>query len=100
MVPNGTVKRLYTLKERTMFTPKQEVEMQKTTNTRRVNRVAAFAIGALGLLAAALPLQSAKADGMYLGWDFGNGFGVGVGTPPSAYGMHYCGVVATYRPCY
>jgi hypothetical protein len=21
----------------------------------------------------------------YLGWDFGNGFGIGIGTPPSAY---------------
>jgi hypothetical protein len=50
-------------------------------------------------LAAALPLHQAKADGMYLGWDFGNGVGVGVGTPPSAYGYHYCGLVATPRPC-
>ncbi|HEX3884977.1 MAG TPA: hypothetical protein VHW66_20150 [Stellaceae bacterium] len=45
-------------------------------------------------------MQSAHADGMYAGWDFGNGFGIGVGTPPSAYGYHYCGPVATYRRCY
>ena len=35
---------------------------------------------------------------MYLGWDFGNGFGLGLGTPPSAYGYHYCGIVYTMRP--
>jgi len=71
-----------------------------TAKTRRLGRVAAFSVAALGLLAVSLPLQSAKADTMYLGWDFGNGFGVGIGTPPSAYGAHYCGFVATTRPCY
>ena len=74
--------------------------MQKTERTRRLSRVATLAVAALGLLAVALPLQSAKADGMYFGWDFGNGFGVGLGTPPSAFGYHYCGPVATMRPCY
>jgi len=69
------------------------------TRNRQLSRLATLSVAALGLLAVALPLHSAKADGMYLGWDFGNGVGVGVGTPPSAYGYHYCGIVATMRPC-
>jgi hypothetical protein len=77
-----------------------EVMMETTKRNRRLSRIATLSIAALGLLATTLPLQSAKADGMYLGWDFGNGFGIGVGAPPSAYGYHYCGIVATYRPCY
>ena len=56
------------------------------TRNRQLSRLATLSVAALGLLAVALPLHSAKADGMYLGWDFGNGVGVGVGTPPSAYG--------------
>jgi hypothetical protein len=71
----------------------------KTTRNRQLSRLATLSIAALGLLAVALPLHSAKADGMYFGWDFGNGVGVGIGTPPSAYGYHYCGLVATARPC-
>ena len=74
--------------------------MQKTIRNRRLGRLTTLAIAAFGLVAVTLPLQTAKADGIYLGWDFGNGLGVGVGTPPSAYGYHYCGFVATYRPCY
>ncbi|HTZ36868.1 MAG TPA: hypothetical protein VMB84_12625 [Stellaceae bacterium] len=72
----------------------------QNTSKKRLGRVAALAIASLGLIAVALPLHPAKADTMYLGWDFGNGFGVGIGTPPSAYGMHYCGIVATRGPCY
>ncbi len=72
--------------------------MRDTTRNRRFGRFAAVAVGALGLVAVALPLHPAKADSMYLGWDFGNGFGIGVGTPPSALGYHYCGVVATTNP--
>jgi hypothetical protein len=71
----------------------------KSVRNRQLSRLATLSVAALGLLAVALPLHSAKADGMYLGWDFGNGIGVGVGTPPSAYGYHYCGIVATMRPC-
>jgi hypothetical protein len=71
----------------------------KITSNRQLSRLATLSVAALGLLAVALPLHSAKADGMYLGWDFGNGVGVGVGTPPSAYGYHYCGIIATMRPC-
>jgi hypothetical protein len=74
--------------------------MLKNKKNRRLSMIAASAVGALGLLAVALPTQGAKADTMYLGWDFGNGLGVGIGTPPSAYGYHYCGFVATNRPCY
>jgi hypothetical protein len=74
--------------------------MLKTQRNRRLSKVAAMTVAALGLLAVALPLHQAKADMTYLGWDFGNGFGVGVGPVPSAYGYHYCGIVATVRPCY
>jgi hypothetical protein len=35
-------------------------------------------------LAAAMQPQPARAQ-PYLGWDFGGGFGIGIGTPPSAY---------------
>jgi hypothetical protein len=74
--------------------------MDKTIRNRRLGRIATLAIAALGLFAATIPLQTAKADTMYLGWDFGNGFGVGVGQVPSSFGYHYCGIVATTGPCY
>jgi hypothetical protein len=74
--------------------------MLKTQRNRRLSRIAAMSVAALGLVAVALPLHQAKADMIYLGWDFGNGFGVGVGAVPSAYGYHYCGLTATTRPCY
>lgn len=45
--------------------------------------------GALAIAAAALPaLATTPAQAgnePYIGWDFGNGVGVGIGTPPSAY---------------
>jgi hypothetical protein len=63
-----------------------------------LGRVATLATAALGVLAIAMPLHEAKAQGMYLGWDFGSGWGVGIGTPPSALGYHYCGFVATRDP--
>ena len=65
----------------------------------RLSRIAVAAVVALGLLTVAMPMHSAKAQGMYFGWDFGNGFGVGLGTPPSAFGYHYCGLFATRAPC-
>jgi hypothetical protein len=37
--------------------------------------------------ALAIPLTPAKAQVPYLGVDFDNAFGVGIGAPPSAYGM-------------
>jgi hypothetical protein len=41
---------------------------------------------AFAAVLAALPAPPAKAGGEpYLGWDFGGGFGIGLGTPPSAY---------------
>ena len=74
--------------------------MNKSSSRRRFGRLATFAVAALGVAAVALPLSAAQAEGMYLGWDFGHGFGIGVGTPPSAYGAHYCGLIATYGPCW
>ena len=57
------------------------------TEKRRFSRIAAAAVGAIGLAAMAVPLTSAQAQVPYLGVDFGGGFGVGIGAPPSAYGM-------------
>ena len=74
--------------------------MLKTGKNRRLSKIAAITVATLGLGAVALPLHPAKADMMYLGWDFGNGYGIGVGAVPSAYGYHYCGFTATVRPCY
>lgn len=71
--------------------------MREATRNRRLSRFAALSVAALGLIAVALPLHQANAQ-MYLGWDFGNGFGIGIGAPPSAYGYHYCGFVATTNP--
>jgi hypothetical protein len=75
--------------------------MQKIIRNQRFSRIATVAAAALGLIAVALPLHPAKADMMYFGWDFGNGFGVGVGAVPSAYGYHYCpwSLTATNLPC-
>lgn len=42
----------------------------------------AFAAAALGTVALSAVPASAQ---IYMGWDFGNGWGVGIGTPPSAY---------------
>ena len=47
----------------------------------RFSRLAMPAVVAAALGAAALPAAAQP----YLGWDFGNGFGIGIGTPPSAY---------------
>jgi hypothetical protein len=54
-----------------------------TTKTR-AGRLAALVIAAatLGALATA-PAQAGPEP--YLGWDFGSGVGIGIGTPPSAY---------------
>ena len=54
---------------------------------RRFGWVAAAMVGAVGLCALAVPLAPAQSQVPYLGVDFGNGFGIGVGVPPSAYGM-------------
>ena len=61
--------------------------MKKST---RAGRIAALtAVAAMVLGAVAIPVAPAHAqlalDQIYLGWDFGNGFGVGVGRVPSSY---------------
>lgn len=55
--------------------------------TSRAGKLATLAVAAAALLAAGAPLSSANAQllgDIYLGWDFGNGFGIGVGQVPSA----------------
>jgi hypothetical protein len=72
--------------------------MLDDTKKRRFGKFATLAVAGAALGAVALPLSPANAQ-MYLGWDFGNGFGIGIGTPPSALGMHYCGLTPTFGPC-
>lgn len=67
-------------------------------------------VGALTVAAAALPtlaISPAQAGNEpYIGWDFGNGMGVGIGTPPSAhdpcptYGWGYSSYRCHYRPAH
>ncbi len=63
--------------------------MSLNTGTNRLGKIGAAIVGAVGLCAVAVPLAPAQAQAVvpYLGIDFGNGWGVGVGAPPSAYGM-------------
>lgn len=58
--------------------------MSAVTRTRRLGKWATLTAASIALGAFALPLTPAHAQ-PYLGWDFGNGFGVGLGAPPSAY---------------
>jgi len=48
----------------------------------------------------AVPLTPAKAQVPYLGVDFGNGFGIGIGAPPSAYGMAPASPIYPFYPPY
>ena len=61
--------------------------MKKSTGAGRVAALTAAAAMVLG--AVAIPVAPAHAqlalDQIYLGWDFGNGFGIGVGRVPSSY---------------
>ena len=61
--------------------------MKKSTRPGRVAALTAAAAMVLG--AVAIPVAPAHAqlalDQTYLGWDFGNGFGIGVGRVPSSY---------------
>jgi hypothetical protein len=51
---------------------------------RRFGQLAtlAVAVTALGIVTVT-PAQAGSEP--YIGWDFGNGFGIGIGAPPSAY---------------
>jgi hypothetical protein len=61
--------------------------MNKSTRAGRLAALIAAAAMVLG--AVAIPVAPAHAqlalDQIYLGWDFGNGFGIGVGRVPSSY---------------
>ena len=59
-----------------------------TQRTTKAGKLATVAVAAAALVAAGAPLSPAKAQLLgdsYLGWDFGNGFGIGVGQVPSAH---------------
>lgn len=74
--------------------------MSAKQRNHRLGRIAALVAGGFAFWALAIPTHSAQAQ--YLGWDFGNGFGVGIGTPPSAYGYYYDSPYyhPYYRPYY
>lgn len=74
--------------------------MSSNTNRRRLPRVMAAAVAAAGMCTLALPLAPAHAQVPYLGVDFGNGFGIGIGVPPSVYGMAPVSVVPYVPPVY
>jgi hypothetical protein len=61
--------------------------MKKSTRAGRIPVLTAAAAMVLGTVA--IPVAPAHAqlalDQIYLGWDFGNGFGIGVGRVPSSY---------------
>ena len=61
--------------------------MLQEKRTRRFSTIAAAAVGAIGLVVLTVPLSSVQAQVPYLGVDFGNGWSIGIGAPPSAYGM-------------
>jgi hypothetical protein len=58
--------------------------MSVATPTRRAGKLATLAVAVAALGALAIPAAPASAQ-IYLGWDFGNGVGIGIGAPPSAY---------------
>ena len=58
--------------------------MSAQTRAQRFGKLATLAATAIGFGALALPLAPANGQ-IYPGWDFGNGIGIGIGPPPSAY---------------
>jgi hypothetical protein len=81
--------------------PRKEGGMAARNRAPRSGNLKALAVAAaaLGALAMASPPAAAQP---YLGWDFGNGFGIGVGPPPSAYEAcpNYGWPVYPYRCAY
>lgn len=75
--------------------------MSVATRTRRFGKLSTLAFAAAALGALALPAPAGAQ--IYLGWDFGHGWGVGIGTPPSAYtpcptyGWPYYPYACSYR---
>lgn len=58
--------------------------MSTKTRARRLQIISALTLAAAMLgVVTARPAQAGPEP--YLGWDFGGGVGVGIGTPPSAY---------------
>ena len=61
--------------------------MSIKTRNRRFGKTAAAVVGAITLGLVAFSSAPANAQVPYLGIDLGNGIGLGLGTPPSAYGL-------------
>jgi len=59
--------------------------MAARNGLRRFGNVVTPALIAAALATAAALTPAAAASQPYLGWDFGGGFGIGLGPPPSAY---------------
>jgi hypothetical protein len=57
----------------------------------RAGKLTVFAVAAVALCTLAIPTTPANAQlslgQIYLGWDFGNGFGIGIGQVPSSYNL-------------
>jgi hypothetical protein len=62
----------------------KEVTMSATTPTSRLGKLATLAVATAAFGAMMIPLAPVNAQ-IYPGWDFGNGIGIGIGPPPSAY---------------
>jgi hypothetical protein len=58
--------------------------MLSETRVRCLGTLQTLAVAAAALGAAVIPLAPVNAQ-IYPGWDFGNGIGIGIGPPPSAY---------------
>jgi hypothetical protein len=79
--------------------------MAIAAQNKQSGTIAAAVIGAAALAALAFSPTPAKAQVPYLGIDLGGGVGLGLGAPPSAYGMApasplwpFWGAPATYPP--
>jgi hypothetical protein len=72
--------------------------MSADTRAHRLSKLSAAAVAMIGLCVLATPLTPATAQVPYLGIDLGNGVGIGIGAPPSAYGMAPASPLAPFYP--
>src|SRR5437763_12130311 len=62
---------------------KQEAKMLAIKRSRQAGKFTTLAVAAAAVIGLIIPMAPASAQ-IYLGLDFGNGFGIGVGQVPSA----------------